>query len=96
MWLKNYRPDWTSYNFKGIKSNCKSDCGKTIRSGQKVKVHGRISGLEVCEVFFEPNHGFKIQGNNLADAYVVGVVEDVGFIDGVFGCLRFFFFSIAN
>jgi hypothetical protein len=95
MWLKNYRPNWSSYNFKGIKSNCKSECGKVIRSGQKVKVHGRINKLEVCEVFFEPNHGFKIQGNNLADAYVIEVVKDTSLIDIFLGNIRFLFFSIT-
>lgn len=95
MWIKSYRPNWTSYNWKGIKSNCKSDCGKTIRSGQMVKVHGRINKLEVCEVLFEPNHGFSIQGNNLADAYVIQVVKQTNIIDFVLGNIRFFIFSIT-
>jgi hypothetical protein len=95
MWQKSYRPDWTSANFIGIKSNYKSDCGKNIRSGQMVKVHGRINKLEICEVFFEPNHGFKIQGNNLTDAYVIEVVKEPTLIRVILGNLRFFFFSIA-
>lgn len=95
MWQKSYRPDWTSVNFIGIKSNCKSDCGKIIRSGQLVKVHGMINALATCEVFFEPNHGFNIQGNNLSDAHVVEVVKDPTLIRIIWGNLRFLFFSIA-
>lgn len=96
MWESSYKPGWTSVNFKGIKSNYKDKFGNVIRSGQKVRVHGRINQLETCEVFFEPNHGFKVQGNNLADAIIVEVVENVPWYVSLIGNLKFLFFSLVK
>ena len=75
-------------NFKGIKSTVKANDGKIIRSGQIVISHGRIAAVEKVEVFFEPNHGFKIQGNNLVDAYVMEVVRDVSMLDAIIGNIK--------
>jgi hypothetical protein len=83
-------------NFKGIKSTVKSECGRTIVSGQKVICHGRINPPEVCEVFFEPNHGFRIQGNNLADAYVTKIVSNPTLIERAKGVALFAAYCLFN
>lgn len=96
MWESSYKPGWASVNFKGIKSNYKDKFGNIIRSGQKVDVHGRINPLETCEVLFEPNHGFRVQGNSLADVTIIKVVEDVPWYVSLIGNLKFLFFSLVK
>jgi hypothetical protein len=81
-------------NFKGIRANEKTQKGETIYSGQIVKVHGRINAVENQEVYFEPNHGFKVQGNNFADAYMIEVVKDISWMDKLLGTISFALYSI--
>lgn len=94
-WETGYRDNYLDFKFKGIKSNVKAEDGKIIRSGQKVKMHGRFSSARIEEVIFEPNHGFKISGENLADAYVLEVVKQVSIWDRIIGNIKFFFFSLC-
>lgn len=81
-------------NFKGIRADSKTEKGEQLFSGQIVKVRGKINPLQEKEVFFEPNYGFRVQGNNLSDAYIIEVVKDVSFVDKFFGTLTFFIYSI--
>ncbi len=83
-------------NFKYIRSAQKDTTGKTIFSGQKVSVHGRINKRETVEVLFHPDYGFRIQGNNFADAYDIKIEKDISFINKLCGAFRFFFFVCAG
>lgn len=93
-WVKGPNPDAWKYNFKGIRSNAKADDGTVIRSGQRVLYHGRIDGPQVVEVMFEPNYGFKINGNNLADAYVTEVISQPNALVALWGILRHTWFNL--
>lgn len=80
--------------FKGIKSTEKSECGRSIRSGQLVEVYGRASPLGQYEVEFEPNHGFKINGNNLTDSFVTRVIKQPSLADTLRGNIDFLIYSL--
>jgi hypothetical protein len=81
-------------NFKGIKSTFKSSDGKTIYSGQIVKSHGVIRKLSQSEVLFKPDFGFKIEGNNLADAYVTEIVKNITFFTKILGSIKLLIYNI--
>lgn len=80
--------------FKYIRSTEKDITGKAIYSGQMVSVHGRINKRQTVEVRFEPNHGFRIQGNNLVDAYDIEVEKDISHINKITGAIKFSLFTI--
>lgn len=82
--------------FKYIRSNQKDIKGKTIYSGQKVNVNGRINPRQLQEVYFEPNFGFRVQGNNFADAYDIQIVSDINILQKIYGALRFAFFNLTG
>lgn len=79
-------------NFKGVVSTHHVN-GRLIVSGQIVLCHGRINSVDPCEVFFHPDFGFKIQGNNLADAYVTGIIVEVGFWASLFGNIKLLLYN---
>lgn len=83
-------------NIKYVRSNKMDVNGKTIYSGQKVGVHGRINKRDVVEVLFEPNYGFRIQGNNFADAYDIQVIEDINIFQKFAGALVLFVFNLTG
>lgn len=81
-------------HFKFIRSNEKDVNGKTIYSGQIVSVYGRINPKEIVEVLFEPSFGFRIQGNNFADAYDVTVIKDITLLQKITGSIRYIVFNL--
>ena len=83
-------------NFKGIKSTSFANDGTRLVSGQKVICCGRINQNQLVEVFFEPSYGFMIQGNNLSDAYVSLVVEDVPLWAKIKGNFRLLAYNLFN
>lgn len=83
-------------NIKYVRSNQKDVKGKTIYSGQLVNVHGRINPRETQEVLYEPNFGFKVQGNNFADAYDIHIVKDINLFQKIHGSLVLFVFNITG
>jgi hypothetical protein len=83
-------------NFKYIRSTQKDITGKTIYSGQHVSVHGRINKRDIVEVYFEPDYGFRIQGNNFADTYNIKIERDITLINKLKGIVMFALFSITG
>lgn len=83
-------------NFKYIRSNTKDSNGKIIYSGQKVNCHGRINQRELVEVFYEPNFGFRVQGNNFADAYGIEIVKDINLFQKIKGSILFFIYNLTG
>lgn len=83
-------------NIKYVRSDKKDIKGKTIYSGQRVNVHGRINQRETVEVLYEPNFGFRIQGNNFADAYDIQIVKDINIIQKVSGAIVLFIFNVTG
>lgn len=82
--------------FKYIRSTKKDIAGKTIFSGQKVLAHGRINKEELVDVYFEPDFGFRIQGNNFADVYDILIVKDISILNKINGSLRFALFNMVG
>jgi len=82
--------------FKGIRASYNNEIGEPIISGQIVEVYGRLAPRETHEIYFEPNHGFRVQGNNLSDAIITKVVKDVRLKDRIIGNLQFLKFSILG
>lgn len=83
-------------NFKYIRSTQKDIKGNTIFSGQKVAVHGRMNKRDIVEVYFEPDYGFRIQGNNFADAYDIIIINDITLLNKIQGAFRFCWFIITG
>ena len=81
-------------NIKYIRSGQKDISGKIIYSGQKVYVHGRINPRELVEVYFEPDYGFRIQGNNFADAYDIKIEKDIKWYHKIMGIFSFIRYTI--
>lgn len=82
--------------FKYIRSGEKDITGKTIYSGQIVSVHGRINQRQKVRVLFEPSFGFRIQGNNFADAYDIKIETDISLINKISGAIKFAIFNITG
>jgi len=81
-------------NFKGIKSTQFAEDGQRIVSGQKVMCYGRINPLELVEVTFCTDHGFRIQGNNLADAYITKVINQPSLYERIKGNIKLLYHNL--
>lgn len=81
-------------HFKYIRSDKVDTTGKRIFSGQLVSVHGRINQRELVEVLYEPDFGFRIQGNNFADAYDIKIEKDITRWQKLTGTIRFMMFNL--
>ena len=81
-------------NFKYIKSGHEDIEGNEIFSGQIVSVHGRINMRDQVEVYFYPDYGFRIQGNNFADAYYIKIEKDITMLQKIIGAIVFMWWSM--
>jgi plastocyanin domain-containing protein len=81
---------------KYIRSKQKDVNGKTIYSGQLVSVHGRFNPREIVEVDFGVDFGFRIQGNNFADAYDIKIEKDITLLNKLCGSVRFLFYNLTG
>ena len=68
--------------------------GEPIISGQTVIARSRLSPPTEHKVEFRPDFGFKIGGNNLADAEVMEILKQPSTVDRIFGPLGFALYNI--
>ena len=79
-------------NFKYIRSTQKDINGKTIFSGQIVSTSRAIG----TKVFYEPDFGFRILGDNFADTYDIKIEKDITIIQKVIGTIKFAIFNLTG
>lgn len=96
-WTRDLMPCFSDFQFIGIRSTCKDRKGVIILSGQIVEYTTPLNQIKRFNIItFEPNFGFNVEGNNLADAYIYRVIEQPPFFKALLGNINFFWFNLTG